>query len=328
MMATSIDLRKFAKRLHRHPRTILNFFDDAGGFVFDDKYVVIKVDGFAASRALYPWCRVSDLGFRAVTAAISDVVTKGCRPIAYAISIGVTHDHIIDDIMRGIEDGIRVYGGYIENLDTNFGNDVWIDVFVLAECRVYPVPRRVEADSKLILVDRIGSTAIAYTEYYVYGEKPEDESVAERVCRPRVPLSIIDVIEKYRSSIIGSIDISDTFVETLYDLIIASGDGYGIYLDFDPSMIADSKLISYVYRERRLDMLTGIFISNEEYIPILVVRKHYVEDVLDELRSRGFTPCVLGHVTCTINQVVWRGIEVKKVVWDYAKGRISILNSL
>lgn len=328
MMATSIDLRRFVKKLRRHPRTILNIFDDAGGFVFDNRYIVIKVDGFAASRALYPWCELSDLGFRAITAAVSDVITKGCRPIIYAISMGVTHDHIIDDIMRGIEEGIKVYGGYVENLDTNFGNDVWVDVFILAECRVYPVPRRVEADTELILVDKIGSTAIAYTEHYVYGEKPEDEGVIERVCRPRISLSIVDVVEKYRSSIIGSIDISDTFVETLYDLILTDSDRYGIYLDFDPSMVADSQLVSYVYKKRRLDILTGIFISSEEYIPILVVRRQYIEDILDELRSRGFNPCILGYVTRTINHVVWRGLGVQKIVWNYARGRISILNSL
>ncbi|HIP57192.1 MAG TPA: hypothetical protein EYH02_03870 [Ignisphaera aggregans] len=327
-MTTSMNLIKFVRRLNRHPRSILNFFDDAGGFVFNSKYILVKVDGFAASRALYPWCRMSDLGFRAITAAISDVIAKGCRPIVYAISIGVTNNHLIDDIMQGIEEGVRLYGGYVENFDTNFGNDVWVDVFVLAECRVYPVPRSVEADAELILVDRIGSTAIAYIEHYIYGEKPEDESVVERVCRPRAPLSVVDVIEKYRSSIIGSIDISDTFAETLYDLVLASNGKYGIYLDFDPSMIADSNLINYVYEKKRLDVLTGIFISNEEYIPILVVRKQYVEDILNELRDKGFNPYVLGYVTCTTNQVVWRGIKVKKIVWNYAKGRISILNSL
>ncbi len=320
-MAVSLDLINWARKIHRHPRTLLELFDDAGAFPYGEGYLLVKVDGFAASRALYPWCSMSDLGFRAVSAAVSDVIAKGCRPLIYAISIGVTQVHFIEDLVRGVEDAVKEYGGYIENFDTNFGKDTWIDVFIIAECRTRPIPRNVEPGAVLVLANHIGLPAIAYLEHYVYNTKPSDIEVIEHVCRPRVHTAIIDVIEKHRIAFVGSVDVSDTLAETLHDLVTIHG--YGAYLDFDPSSIANPKLLSYT-RKRGLDVLTGIFMTHEEYVPIFVVREPFVETILEELRKRGLDPAPVGHIVYTPKRITWRGIEVPKFVWHYAEGRVAV----
>ncbi len=316
-----MDLVSWARRIHRHPRSLLEPFDDAGAFPYNGRHFLIKVDGFASSRALYPWCNVSDLGFRAVSAAVSDVIAKGCKPLVYAISIGVTESRFIEDIISGIEEAVKEYGGYIENLDTNFGNDTWVDVFILAECKSRPIPRKAEPEAVLILANRIGLPIIAYMEYYMYGTKPSDSEVLERVCRPKVPVSIVDVIEKYKLAFVGSIDISDTLIETLYDLVAIHN--HGIYLDFDPFSIADPKLLNYTHK-RDLNLLTGIFMTHEEYIPILVVRESFVETILEELRMRGLSPAIMGRIVCTPKCITWRGMEVPKIVWHYTEGRVLV----
>uniref|UniRef100_A0A7J3QEL4 Uncharacterized protein n=1 Tax=Ignisphaera aggregans TaxID=334771 RepID=A0A7J3QEL4_9CREN len=77
---------------------------------------------------------------------------------------------------------------------------------------------------RLVLPRRIGLTSIGYIEY-VKRKTPLFEEVRDHTCRPKVCIGIADFISRYRASIEGSIDISDTFAETLQNLSEVSSTG-------------------------------------------------------------------------------------------------------
>ncbi len=320
-----------AQLLKRFPKSILEFFDDASDIVINGIRILLKVDGFSFSRSKYEWCSYSDIGFKSISAAVSDVVAKGCRPYIYAISIGLTQNDIanIDDVIDGINNAIKIYGGYIVNIDTNGGNDSWIDVFIIGTCNVLPVPRRMDALNYLILPRKIGDSVIAYIYQYdrelVAPMFNIFEPLLKCICKPLVNLEITRVIEKHRACIVGSIDISDTFAETLYDLSMISQ--RGINLNISPTMVASMSLLNF-YRElakkrENIDLEELILMSNEEYIPILVVREYCINDLLSDLEYLGFHPMIIGYSKEYENDITWFGKKIRKVVWNHISTRIK-----
>jgi len=310
---------KLAREINRHPASLLMWLDDAGGFKINDEYFVLKVDGFAESRARYPWCSYRDFSFKAVTAAVSDVFSKGCRPYVYAVSIGVRSDNVdvVEEMIKGINDAVNVYGGFIENIDTNVGNDIWIDVFILATCRYLPLQRRTRSGDMLIIPRPIGLSYIAYIEY-TRNSVPIDEDVKKFSCRPSIDPKIVDCIERARIGLTGSIDISDTLYETIE--ILSKLNNVGIYIDFDPHELLHPIALNYAYSEN-LEKIDIIMRSNEEYTPILVINRMYMDEVLELMRSIGFKPYVIG-IAINTKTLSIRGLPLKKTSWDYVSGKI------
>ncbi|MEM1527038.1 MAG: AIR synthase related protein [Ignisphaera sp.] len=312
-------IKNLAKKMKRHPRTVLTWYDDAGGLFLDKEQILIKVDGFAASRSKYPWCSYKDFGFKAVTATVSDVYAKGCRPYIYAVSIGVTPDKVdlIEDIIRGVEEAVDLYGGYIENIDTNVGMDLWIDVFALALCKYLPIPRRILVGDAVVLVNKVGLTSIAYNEY-IKGKTPRDVDVLNTSCKPTVSLNLVNAIDVIRPAIVGSIDISDTVYESLEH--ISSLNNAGIYINATASELLHPKAVCYAYEEG-IDMRSMFLFANEEYTPILVIDEAYIDYVIGNLRYYGFDVQIIGTGT-SLKEVRWRGEEVKKFMWSYELGKV------
>lgn len=322
-MMGSLDeiVKKLARGVRRHPGSPLAWFDDAGAVRVDGRYMVVKVDGFASSRALYPWCSYRDFGFRGVAAAISDVIAKGCRPYIYAISIGVRPENVdrVEDVMKGVEEASNLYGGYVENVDTNIGYDDWIDVFVIGECESQPVPRYARALDRVVLPRKIGLSVIGYIEY-VKRRAPTVEEVREFTCRPKPCIDIVDVVDSCRTCIEGSIDISDTLAEALQQLSEVSSTG--LYLYEEPSNILHPLAIEYARREK-IDLHTTVLASNEEYIPLLVVKPSCEDEIIQQLRGIGLEPVAIG-VTTTQQNITWAGRPVPKIVWNYISGSITM----
>ncbi|MCI4437800.1 MAG: hypothetical protein JHC33_13420 [Ignisphaera sp.] len=322
-MPSTLDeiVKRLAKKVKRHPRTLLAWFDDAGAIKIGEAYYVIKVDGFAASRALYPWCSYRDFGFRGVTGAVSDVIAKGCRPLIYAISIGVKPEHVdyVEDIVRGVEEAVNIYGGYIENMDTNVGYDDWIDVFIIGECSYMPLQRSAKPLDVVILPRRVGLSAVAYIEFS-RGRTPSHEEVKEFSCRPRACIDIVKVIEECRKCIDGSIDISDTFAESLYQL--GEVTDVGFYINQRASEMLHPLALEYA-RSNGVELEAMVLASNEEYIPILIARQGYEEQLIELLRAVGLEPKTIGTVIGD-KGIRWFGRAVPIAVWDYVAGAIKL----
>ena len=303
-----------------HPQTLLPPPDDAGALELRKGVYLFKIDGFALSRALYPWCSLRDFGYRGVCAAASDVIAKGCRPCIAMVSIGLPpkYREFMDDVVEGVLEAAKDLHIWIENMDTNAGDDGWIDVALIAECPSKPIPRYARPGAIVVLADRVGLGGAAYFSY-VRGERPLSPAVALHACRPIRVLKLLEVAPRLRYyGVMGSIDISDTLYEALTQLL--EKNGVGLYIDADPSHVLSLDALAEAQRHG-INALRLLMTTAEEYIPILVVDPSHLDSLLEALRSVGLSPGVLGYVT-SARGLTYRGAEVSHTCWNHFIGSI------
>jgi len=304
-----------------HPRTLLPPPDDAGAVALERGTYLFKIDGFAMSRALYPWCSLYDFGYRGVCAAVSDVIAKGCIPYIAMISIGLpaSQRDEVDSVVQGAVDAARAFRMWIENIDTNAGDDGWIDVAIVAYCPSTPIPRYARPGYAVVIADRVGLGATAYISH-VLGRPPPPDA-ARYACRPDRALKLLDLAPSLRFlGVRGSIDISDTLYEALVQLL--DRDRTGLYIDADLGEVMHVESLALA-KELGLDPLDVFISTAEEYIPIFVVDPSYVEDLISALRRAGLDPQFLGYVTHSAS-ITYRGIGIRQVKWNHFTKTIEL----
>lgn len=320
-------LRKLNSYLPRHPLNQLSAIDDASYVPFENRGMLIKVDGYSLSRSLYPWCSARDWGFRAITTAVSDVYAKGCIPRIYAVSIGLPPswgEQELREIVKGIAEAVRFYGGFVENVDTNYGEDGWIDVFVVAECRALPIPRFARHGAVLVVTKKLGAGGYSYL-HYRYGEKIGDDNELCRDiitwgCRPVLNPWLPYALEKVRGLVLGSIDVSDT----LYDALNQLSEPLGL----EPFIYANPRdflITEYLKLCQRLGLSAEecALMTCEDYALLLAVEPNAVEDVLQILEHIGEEPIAIGWLVGK-GLGSFRGSPLLRISWSHREARVSL----
>ena len=91
----------------------------------------VAVLGVHLDGALFP---LEDLGFKAVTSAVSDLAAMGGRPRAAVIAVSSPPGTDLEELHRGIADAAAVTGCPIVGGDLTRSHDVSVAVTVLGEC--------------------------------------------------------------------------------------------------------------------------------------------------------------------------------------------------
>ncbi|MHB1087434.1 MAG: thiamine-phosphate kinase [Acidimicrobiales bacterium] len=91
----------------------------------------VAVLGVHLDASLFP---LEDLGFKAVTAAVSDLAAMGARPRAAVIAVSSPPGTDLEELHRGIADAAAVTGCPIVGGDLTRARDVSVAVTVLGEC--------------------------------------------------------------------------------------------------------------------------------------------------------------------------------------------------
>lgn len=183
--------------------------------------VLINMDGYAEAESRLPWMSLSDWGWKATVAAMSDIVASGGKPVAVSYSVGVQSMAQAREVARGVGEAAAWAGAKVVKSDTNRGRESWIDVAVLGYA-VEPIGRTGARPGDLLLqVGRIGYGLIA--ELALRGEiKIEEFPEAMRYTRrPEIPLHIGPRLAECGAR--AAIDNSDGWIATLYQLAEASG---------------------------------------------------------------------------------------------------------
>lgn len=281
--------------------------DDASAVPYIGGYLILKIDGFSSHNAKYPWNSWRDFGWKGATACVSDIVAKGGRPFAYLVSVGMEPEMSSEDgleILRGVVEAIRFYGGYLAGGDTNASSkDAWLDIACIGFSSVDPLKRGGEPGNKIIITGEYGLHALAYHYYKMYlkgvislSDIPKE--VIEATSRPVAHVELNRVIERYRGCIRGSVDISDSLAESLY--ILSEASGHAIML----SDIPISKKAIELALEMKLDPLQQALYGGEEFEVILAAEASCADDIVKEIRSMNIPVDIYGEI------IEKRGVEV------------------
>ncbi|MEM0457546.1 MAG: thiamine-phosphate kinase [Sulfolobales archaeon] len=288
--------------------------DDAVAIPYVGGYLILKIDGFSAYNSKYPWNTWRDFGWKAATACVSDIVSKGGRPSAYMVSLGLKPDMSIDeglDIMRGVAEAVEVYGGYLAGGDTNSAEkDIWIDVACIGFTPVDPVRRGGMPGDHIVITGGYGLQALAYRYYLKYLRNEVElrdipESIIRATSRPRARIEAHEIIIRFRDCIRGCVDVSDSLAESLYLMSEASGHVIELSeIPIDPEALEISRRLG-------LDPIEQALYGGEEFELVISADPSCSSDLVKELRRSGVSAEIYGIVSEK------RGLEVyhkKKII--------------
>jgi thiamine-monophosphate kinase len=121
-----------ARHLEAMPDLPVPFGDDVSAVNLDQKQVaVLKTDMLVGKTDVPPNMSLWQASRKALVMNISDFASKGVRPIAALVSLGLPRGFMqkdIEEIARGLNAGAREYGAYIVGGDTGEASDLIISV--------------------------------------------------------------------------------------------------------------------------------------------------------------------------------------------------------
>ncbi|ABU81403.1 thiamine-phosphate kinase [Ignicoccus hospitalis] len=258
--------------------------DDVDFIKVGDYRLVFNVDGFSAKGVLLEFMDLRDVGWRGVTACVSDLVAKLVKPKYFLHSVYGSDVEEVREIVEGIVEAAEEYGLAFLGADTNKG-EAAVDVFCFGLSDLDP--------------PRLG------------GARPGDKVVVPEGCwgcinrclrgeywehckRPKVPLELLERLRGYEKYVHASTDSSDGLVISLYKLAWASGVTIALH-EPPPGPLGEE----------------GLY-GGEEYLPVFVVDPSASEAVEEAVKGRA-----IGEVLPGRPEVVYKGRTLDPRGWEW-----------
>lgn len=305
-------IARLTSMLPRPANVIVGVGDDAAVLRLSSGQIVVAtcdmfVEGVHFDLAT---CSASQVGWRAMTASLSDIAAMGCRPLFATISIGVPRDTLvgmIEQIYGGLTDAARAQAVAIVGGDTvRSPAAIVLDVAAFGE----PVADRYltrsgARDGDLIAVTGYPGQAAAGLEIILssarFGERG-DEALVRAHLEPQARvehglfLAQIDAVTT-------AIDLSDGVVQDLGHICEMSK--LGGLIDVQKLPIS-SPLSDYCERNSKnpIDMCLS---GGEDYEVLFTIRKDREEPFIAGWRERFDIPVtVIGYMTAEFDGVQFR----------------------
>ncbi|MBW9140499.1 MAG: thiamine-monophosphate kinase [Candidatus Aramenus sp.] len=275
-----------------------------------------KIDGFQLSY-LFPFMDYYDVGWKAVTGVVSDLVYSLSQPKIIMASLGLTgktEASEAEKLIRGIYESSLYYNAEYAGGDTNGSSSSgWIDVMGVGElvCERY---NDIKEGDELVLTNPVGLTSNVFISYLNGFKIPILHEAEIKVKHPVVNIHALNVLRELCPIISYSTDVSDGVLISMYNVVKRFNVGIEVTkLPIDDKVISLMSNYGYTY----LDILRY---SGEEYEGLIAVRKGNSEKVISKLKSIGMRPFVVGKVTSGSNEVTYKGKRLDEAGWDNFKG--------
>lgn len=183
--------------------------DDAAAFKLGDSWFILKIDGSSANTSKYEFMSWYDFGWRMTSAAVTDVIAKGGRPLGVVSSIGVPReydDSLVYEVVNGVVDLTSALNAYVLGGDVNeSSSEVWLDVAVVGIASRFIPATGLRPGDSLLVTNCLGLSAIPYI-IHVRGLDPTPwMDVLKDIWRLRPPVDFLSIAEWVRAST----DVSD-----------------------------------------------------------------------------------------------------------------------
>ena len=185
-----------------------------------------------------PWLTPAEVGYRAATAALSDLAAMAASPIAMlvAMSIPVSWRSVVGEIADGLGDAARTFATPITGGNLTNGNDLALTVTVLGTT---PFPLRRDAarpGDTLYATGTLGGPRCALAAW----ERGIQPAAAHRARFARPSARIREALWLAGHGATSAIDISDGLVADIRHMASASGVDACVELDAIPVVTGSS----------------------------------------------------------------------------------------
>ena len=301
------------KRMLPQPASVLvSAGDDAAVFRLPSGQIVVATCDMFMEGVHFEFaaCSAWHVGWRAMTASLSDMAAMGCKPLFATISIGVSHDTLVDmveQIYAGLTEAAQAHSVAIVGGDTvrSHGGFV-LDVSLVGE----PVGSRYLTrsggrDGDAIVVTGYPGQSAAGLAILLSDRKPAGSGEEKLVRAHLEPQARVEQgLFLADSDFVGAaIDLSDGLAQDLGHICEMSELGGLIDLGNLP---ISPYLAEYCDRNSK-NPAELCLSGGEDYELLLTVRKDCVEPLMAEWRDRFDIPAtVIGHMTAE-----FRGVRVR-----------------
>jgi thiamine-monophosphate kinase len=180
------------------------------------------------------WMTPEEVGWRAASAALSDLAAVAADPLGVLVSLAVSPERPAEqvvEIMEGVGGATKAVGASVWGGDLVRGQSLVLDVCVVGRLGGVPLGRGgAQAGDELWLTGRLGGPFAALAAWNA-GSEP-DASARERFVRPVPRLEEAKWLRDHGARAL--IDVSDGIVPDAGHLAAASGVGWTIEVDAVP----------------------------------------------------------------------------------------------
>ncbi len=266
------------------PETPYGMGDDCAFLDFGKEGIAVTTDMVAESTDIPPGMKPQEIGWYAVAINISDLASKGARPLAFFSSIAMlpeTPVNFIDALYRGMRDCCSEYGCYIAGGDTSRGKELMISGTAIGRVRREDfIPRKgARVGDVIALTGELGLPALGL-DILLGRKKKRCKRAIEALLmpKPRVKEGIY-LAEKHLCT--SSMDTSDGLASSLHQLAKASG--VGMEIDFDLLPIA-KEVKSYTHDDEELERF--ILYTGGEFELLLTMSNEKFEEASKKLNIK------------------------------------------
>ncbi len=263
--------RGFLKSIsHLIDDTILGFGDDASAYLLPSGDVlVINVDMLVKTTDILSGTSPKQIGKKAVTISVSDIIAKGVYPLGCLASVAFpSHMEIIEakEIIEGIKEQSTLYNSLYLGGDLNSSIDTIIDITTFGITSQEKIIKRksIENGDLLYTTGYFGYTTLCFKKFLKKTEITSclTKSILDSVYEPKARIEYLELMNS--TPIKACIDSSDGLQTSLNDLMGLNGVGVNI------STVPIDPLILSIANEEQLDPLELTFCGGEEFELLLV----------------------------------------------------------
>lgn len=281
---------------------------------FDDCKLAVKIDGYSERMSRYPWERMSDWGWRAVTGPVSDLSAKGYKAIEMVYSLGVPKDEDIrriEELVFGIREALKSYGVQFLGGDLNSSSgEIWIDVAMVGKLiSTSPVPRSGAKPGDKVyttLVNGYGKPGLLYKLYQTASWKNASPRLLR--FRPRAVTSFPKIISVI--SVSSAIDSSDGLAKSLKLLAESSG------VSIEIKKLPISNHMRAVLKKYEVSIEEATLFGGEEY-EVIFTTKEPQDRVIQACHNERIKCVEIGEVLSGSGEVLYKGKKIAGIGWDH-----------
>ncbi|MHA1953410.1 MAG: thiamine-phosphate kinase [Candidatus Heimdallarchaeaceae archaeon] len=278
--------RAFLKRIRNLvDESLLPFNEDASAVLLPSgEVMVINVDMLVFKTDVLPGMSFEQVGKKAVTMSVSDIIAKGAKPHGCLASLGLKSDTKTENaqsILKGVREQCSYYGAKFLGGDLNESSDIVLDVVSFGVCEKEDLLLRKGAkDGDLLFSTGLfGLTSLGYKLLLENQEIPADLEikVLTSVFEPKAKMEYLDLLKTIPVS--SCMDSSDGLLITLKELSDINNMGIDV-----TNVPIDSQVESFIdkIKQNPLDLT---FSGGEEFELIFSVSREFKEKLIKQARK-------------------------------------------
>jgi len=202
-------------------------FDDCYFLPIDGEYLLLTTDMVRKTTHFPKDATPYHIGWYSIAVNISDVVAKGGEPFAYLVALGLPKEmdeKALDEILNGMENCIKLYGGKIIGGDTKEADEITIAITAIGKVKKKEVLSRegAKAGEAVFVTGNLGKGGIALLK---------NDLDKLLLIKPKIKEARWLAKNKIATA---CMDLSDGLASSLYQLSKINGIGFRIFADFLP----------------------------------------------------------------------------------------------